>query len=69
MKTVCLYVQLKSFRITAVKKPDPVALTAIMRSIKDIFETYGELVPRMPKELINSIMCQNDPYKLFENII
>ena len=50
------------------EKPDPVDLTAIMRSIKDIFETYGELVPRMPKELINSIMCQNDPYKLFENI-
>lgn len=51
------------------EKPDPVDLTAIMRSIKDIFETYGELVPRMPKELINSIMCQNDPYKLFENIV
>lgn len=50
------------------ENPDPVDLTAIMRSIKDIFETYGELVPRMPKELINSIMCQNDPYKLFENI-
>lgn len=49
-------------------KPDPVDITAIIRSIKDIFETYGELVPRMPKELINSIMCQDDPYKLFENI-
>lgn len=49
-------------------KPDPVDVTAIVRSVKDIFETYGELVPRMPKELISSIMCQNDPYKLFENI-
>lgn len=49
-------------------KPDPVDITAIVRSIKDIFETYGELVPRMPKELISSIMCQDDPYKLFENV-
>lgn len=49
-------------------KPDQVDVTAIVRSVKSIFETYGELVPRMPKELISSIMCQNDPYKLFENI-
>lgn len=49
-------------------KPDPVENTAIMRSIKDIFERYSELVPRMPRELAASILCQNDPYKLFENI-
>lgn len=48
--------------------PDEVELTAIMRSIKDVFERYCELVPRMPKELLSSIMCQDDPYKLFENI-
>lgn len=49
-------------------KPDPVEETAIMRSIKDTFERYSELVPRMPRELAASILCQNDPYKLFENI-
>lgn len=49
-------------------KPEPVEETAIMRSIKDVFERYGELVPRMPRELAASILCQDDPYKLFENI-
>lgn len=49
-------------------KPDPVEQTAITRSIKDVFERYADLVPRMPKELVASIMCQDDIYKLFENI-
>lgn len=49
-------------------KVDSVELTAIMRSLKDIFERYSEFVPRMPKELLSSVMCQDDPYKLFENI-
>ena len=49
-------------------KPEPVENTAIMRSIKDIFERYSNLVPKMPRELVASIMCQEDPYKLFENI-
>ena len=40
----------------------------LSRSLKDIFERYAELVPRMPKELVASIMCQDDIYKLFENI-
>ncbi|MCM1228011.1 MAG: endopeptidase La [Clostridium sp.] len=49
-------------------KPDPVENAAIMRSIKDVFERYSDLVPRMPRELAASILCQEDPYKLFENI-
>lgn len=49
-------------------KPEHVEQSAIMRSIKDMFERYSELVPRMPRELAASILCQDDPYKLFENI-
>ncbi len=49
-------------------KPDPAENTAIIRSIKDIFERYSSLVPKMPKELVASIMNQTDSYKLFENI-
>ncbi len=49
-------------------KPDLVENAAIMRSIKDVFDRYSELVPRMPRELVASIMCQDDSYKLFENI-
>ncbi|MGN1481425.1 endopeptidase La [Porcipelethomonas sp.] len=61
----CLIKKLPDYSRT---KPDSAELTAIMRSIKDVFERYGELVPRMPKELIGSIMCQDNPYTLFENI-
>lgn len=50
-------------------KPEPVEAAAIIRSIKDIFGRYCELVPRMPQELAASILNQNDPYKLFENIV
>lgn len=49
-------------------KPDPVELAAIVRSVKDVFRQYSELIPKMPKELVNSIISQNNPFKLFENI-
>ncbi|MGN0614484.1 MAG: LON peptidase substrate-binding domain-containing protein, partial [Porcipelethomonas sp.] len=49
-------------------KPDPIELEAIVRSVKAVFERYCELVPRMPRELMNSVLGQENPYKLFENI-
>ncbi len=50
-------------------KIDPVALESIIRSVKDLFEQYSQLFPRMPKELMIAVMCQDDPYKLFNSII
>lgn len=50
-------------------KPDPVETLAIVRSVKDIFDRYSSLVPRMPNELTASVLCQDDPVKLFENIV
>ncbi len=49
-------------------KIDEVEAEALMRSIKDIFERYAQFLPRMPKELITSVMTQDDPIKLFEAI-
>ncbi len=49
-------------------KGDPIELEAIVRSLKDVFERYSELVPKMPGELVASVLAQNDPFKLFENI-
>ncbi len=49
-------------------KVDDIELTAMVRSIKDMFERYSNLIPRMPKELVASVLCQDDPYQLFENI-
>ncbi|MGN0620787.1 MAG: endopeptidase La, partial [Porcipelethomonas sp.] len=49
-------------------KFDEVEMTAISRSVKEIFEQYSSLVPRMPRELVSSVMSQYDPFQLFENV-
>lgn len=49
-------------------KYDVVEAEALMRSVKDIFERYASYFPRMPKELITSVMTQESPIKLFEAI-
>ncbi len=50
-------------------KTDAVEQESVIRAVKDLFEQYSELFPRMPKELIISVMCQDNPYKLFNSII
>jgi len=49
-------------------KNDDTELEAIVRSIKDVFDRYSLLVPKMPRELVASVLAQNDPFKVFENI-
>ena len=49
-------------------KYDEVEAEALMRSIKDVFERYASFFPKMPKELLNSIMTQDSPVKLFETV-
>ena len=44
-------------------------IEAMTRSVRDAFENYSDLLPRMPRELAASILCQDDPEKLFENIV
>lgn len=48
---------------------DEVEMEAVIRTVKDLFEKYSQLFPRMPKELIVAVMCQDNPYKLFNSII
>ncbi len=48
---------------------DEAELTALVRSVKDIFEQYAYNMPRMPKELVSSILDEDNPLKLYENII
>ena len=50
-------------------KIDEVEMEAVIRALKDLFEQYSQLFPRMPKELLIAVMCQDDPYKLFNSII
>ena len=47
---------------------DEVEAEALMRSVKDIFERYASFFPRMPKELLASVMAQESPVKLFEAV-
>ncbi|MBP3310190.1 MAG: LON peptidase substrate-binding domain-containing protein, partial [Ruminococcus sp.] len=49
-------------------KYDDVEAEALMRSVKDIFERYSSFFPRMPKELLASVMTQESPIKLFEAV-
>lgn len=49
-------------------KYDDIEAQALMRSIKDVFERYASYFPRMPKELLVSVMTQESPIKLFEAV-
>lgn len=49
-------------------KYDEVEAEAIMRSVKDIFEKYSTFFPKMPRELLASVMTQDSPIKLFETV-
>lgn len=49
-------------------KIDDVGAEALMRSVKDIFERYASYYPRMPKELLTSVMTTDSPVKLFETV-
>ncbi len=43
-------------------------IEATMRVVKNEFEIYGSLIPKMSKELILSALSKDDPKKLFEAI-
>ncbi|MGN0677199.1 MAG: LON peptidase substrate-binding domain-containing protein, partial [Ruminococcus sp.] len=48
--------------------PDHCETEALMRSLKDEFERYSSYFERMPKELLTSVLCEESPVKLFEEI-
>lgn len=50
-------------------KLDPTDTEALMRSVKSAFEKYSSFFPKMPPELIMSVMTQEKPEKLFELIV
>jgi len=49
------------------KYEDTVA-EALVRSVKDAFWHYASFFPRMPQELLNTVMTQESPIKLYELI-
>lgn len=49
-------------------KYDETEAEALMRSVKDAFERYTSFFPKMPHELLHSVMAQDDPFSLFEAV-
>lgn len=50
-------------------KISPTESEAVVRSVKDIFQKYIHFLPHMPEEIINDVMTQDNPVKLFEAIV
>lgn len=48
---------------------DPHEVAAVSRCIKDIFQEYADLLPRMPKELAATVFCEQDDTKMFNEIV
>ena len=44
-------------------------LTAVQRTVKEKFEEYSRVVPRMPKELYTAVLGAQDPVSLCESIM
>lgn len=49
-------------------KGDEVETDAVIRAIKTAFEQYCRYMPKMPKELVVSVLNENDPEKFFEAV-
>jgi ATP-dependent Lon protease len=43
-------------------------MSALMRTLKDLFEEYGSMTPRMSKELVFGALSSDDPVFLSEYI-
>ncbi len=48
---------------------DEVEMQAMMRAVKDIYERYASLFPRLPREIMISVLCQDDPVSLYQEIV
>ena len=48
---------------------DAVEMQALIRALKNVYDRYSSLFPRMPKEVLISVMCQDDPMSLYEEIV
>ena len=45
------------------------SMEAVMRSIKDCFDKFANLIPKMPPELYASVIEEENPQKVYENVV
>ncbi len=48
---------------------DDVELRAVMKVVKNVFERYSFFIPDMPYEVVEEILNEKNPYKLFYRLI
>lgn len=49
-------------------KADAIETEAMMRAVKDVYERYGSFFPKMPRELLEAVVAEKDPARLFEAV-
>ena len=64
-----LIAAVKAFPEAADIRTEEIEIEAVVRAIKQSFYQYSIVMPRMPKELISSIMGEKNPRKLFDAIV
>ncbi len=57
-----------SYEPKTISKND-VELRAVIKSIKSVFERYSFFIPDMPVDIIDEILNENNPYRLFNKLI
>ncbi len=62
------YSEVRKIPLNSRDTSDEAEMFAIVRTLKDVYERYSRLFPRMPKEVMISVMCQDDPMRLYEAI-
>ena len=64
-----LTTEVRRLALNAREEYDDVEMQALTRAVKDVYERYARMFPRMPKEILISVMCQDDPMSLYEEIV
>ncbi len=65
----CIRTRVRKLPLYSREKTDDIEKEAMIRSLKGAYERYSSYFPKMPKELLTSILCEESPTKLFEEIL
>ncbi len=64
-----LLAEVRRLPINSRESYDEIEMQALIRAIKGAYDRYSDLFPRLPRELMVSVMCQEEPMKLYEEIV
>ncbi|MDF2567192.1 MAG: ATP-dependent protease La [Oscillospiraceae bacterium] len=51
------------------KVSESMEVQALVRSAQQVFDYYATVVPKMPNEILDSVLLEKDPYELFDKIV